>query len=212
MRWIIVSVVLLVTLSGCAVPTSNTQVSQILLIDPGHGGFDGGTVAIDGTREKDINLAVSLCLRDMLCVCGVPVELTRDTDAATGSNKTEDMRERLQMYEHSSVVIAVHQNHFHQAKYSGAQVFYSANHSDSARLAETMQRSIISRMQPQNTRSIKAATDGIYLMYHTTVPAILVECGFLSNPEELALLKQNDYRQCMAWSICLGYWEYRIES
>ena len=211
MRWIIVLLVL-VTLSGCATPASNTQVSQILLIDPGHGGFDGGTVATDGTREKDINLAVSLCLRDMLYVCGVPVELTRDTDIATGSNKTADMQERLRLYERSSIVIAIHQNHFHQAKYSGAQVFYSANHPESARLAETMQDAIVSRLQPQNTRSIKAATDGIYLMYHTTVPAILVECGFLSNPEELALLKQSDYRQYMAWSLCLGYWEYRIES
>lgn len=211
MRWIVI-VLVVVLLSGCAIPVSAPSASQTVLIDPGHGGFDGGAVAADGTKEKDINLAISLCLADMLRIGGVPIEMTRNTDAATASNKTEDMQQRLRMYESAITVIAVHQNHFHQAKYSGAQVFYSANHPHSERLAETMQRSIVSRLQPQNNRRIKAATDGIYLMHHTTAPAILVECGFLSNEEELTLLKQTDYRQRLAWSICLGYWEYRMES
>lgn len=211
MRWL--CVILIVTLlCGCAAPASNRPIAHTVLIDPGHGGFDGGTVAADGTIEKDINLAISLCLRDMLAVCGVPVELTRETDTATAHNKTADMQQRLKMYESASVVIAVHQNHFRQPQYNGAQVFYSVNHPHSARLAECVQQSVVTRLQPQNTRKIKPATDGIYLMHHTTVPAVLIECGFLSNPEELIKLKQIYYRQCLAFSVCLGYWEYRMES
>lgn len=211
MRWLaIVSVLAL--LCGCAAPVSNVSARQTVLVDPGHGGFDGGTVAMDGTKEKDINLAVSLYLRDILTVCGIPVTLTRDADTATAPNKTEDMKKRLQMYENASAVIAIHQNHFRQSKYNGTQVFYSANHPQSLGLAEDIQESVTSRLQPQNTRKIQKATDGIYLMHHTTVPAVLVECGFLSNPEELEKLKQSQYRQYMAWAISLGYWKYRMES
>lgn len=211
MRWLAI-ISILTLLCGCAVPASNVSAQQNVLIDPGHGGFDGGTVAVDGTKEKDINLAVSLYLRDILTVCGIPVTLTRDADIATASNKTEDMQKRLRMYEGASTVIAIHQNHFRQPQYSGTQVFYSANHPLGRRLAEDIQGAVTAHLQPQNTRKIQKATDGIYLMHHTTVPAVLVECGFLSNSEELEKLKQSQYRQHMAWAISLGYWKYRMES
>ena len=211
MRWLAI-IFILTLLCGCAAPVSNLAVSQNVLIDPGHGGFDGGTVAIDGTKEKDINLAVSLCLRDILTVCGIPVTLTRTSDMATASNKSEDMKKRLDMYENASAVIAIHQNHFRQPQYSGTQVFYSANHPQSQSLAEDIQESVTSQLQSQNKRKIQKATDGIYLMHHTTVPAVLVECGFLSNSDELEKLKQPQYRQSMAWAIYLGYWKYRIGS
>lgn len=210
----------LLVLCSCFTPTSVSQSHTTVLIDPGHGGFDGGAVAADGTLEKDINLAISLQLRDMLSVCGITVALTREDDVSTQSvdatsirdRKVSDLQNRLNMYNGASLVIAVHQNHFQQSRYNGTQVFYSPNHADGMRLAEALQRSVVQRLQLTNTRQIKKATDGIYLMYHTTTPAVLVECGFLSNTEELTQLKNAHYRQQMAWAILLGYWEFTMET
>jgi len=213
------TLVCVLLLCGCSVPTSIERSSPSVLIDPGHGGFDGGASAADGTLEKDLNLAVSLQLRDILSVCGVSVAMTRETDVSTESSVTSSIREkkvsdlhnRLALYEQSSLVIAVHQNHFSSSQYSGTQVFHSGNHSESEQLAAAVQRSVAMHLQPQNTRQIKKATDGIYLMYHTSVPAVLVECGFLSNLQELTNLKDPQYRQALAWAIALGYWDYMIE-
>lgn len=214
------TLVCVLLLCGCSVPASTDSSSPSVLIDPGHGGFDGGTSAADGTLEKDLNLAVSLQLRDMLSVCGIAVAMTRETDVSTESSdatsirekKVSDLRNRLALYERSSLVIAVHQNHFSSSQYSGTQVFYSGNHPNSAEIANALQRSVATRVQPQNNRQIKKATDGIYLMYHTSVPAVLVECGFLSNAQELSQLKDPQYRQALAWAITLGYWDYIMET
>lgn len=191
---------------------------RYILLDPGHGGFDGGAVASDGTLEKHINLDISLQLRDMLVVCGLPVEMTRNSDISLADSesdtirnkKVSDMHNRLRMYNGAEVVISIHQNHFQVPKYHGAQVFYAQNNPDCIILAQSVQKAIVTYLQPKNTRDIKAATDGIYLLHHTTSPAVLVECGFLSNPEELKRLNDPTYRQQMAWSIMLGYWKYRL--
>ncbi len=194
-------------------PPLNTQT---VLLDPGHGGTDGGAQAADGTQEKTINLAVALDLRDMLAVCGVPVTMTRQTDISIHDpncdtirrQKISDMYNRLKLYEQAQTVIAIHQNHFGVAKYRGAQVWYSGNHPAGQSLAEVVQKSFTVRLQPENTREIKKATDGVFLLAHTTRPAILVECGFLSNPEERDLLKTASYRQQVAFAIAVGYWMY----
>lgn len=201
---------------GCT-RTANTDArAGVVLIDPGHGGFDGGAVAADGTAEKHINLAIAVCLHDLLYVCGVPVQMTRNTDTglevdATASirdKKVSDMRQRLLMYNEASLVLSIHQNHFSVPKYDGAQVFYSANHTDSVILAECIRESVVDWVQPQNTRELKKATDGIYLLHHTSTPAVLVECGFLSNPEEREKLKTPAYQQQMAFAIMAGYWNF----
>ena len=214
---VILTICLLICV-GCSRPTDASLRSGYVLIDPGHGGFDGGAVAADGTLEKHINLDVSLCLRDMLTVCGMYVEMTRTVDAALVDSeddtirdkKVSDMRCRLVLYNSAETVISIHQNHFQNPKYSGTQVFYSPNHNDGARLAQSIQSMVVNQLQPNNKREIKAATDGIYLMHHSTVPSVLVECGFLSNPEELSQLKNPDYRQRLAWAVMLGYWNYRM--
>lgn len=201
--------------SGAASATTATR-SIAVLIDPGHGGFDGGTVASDGTYEKHINLAISLVLRDLLSVCGVSVILTRDTDralnaedtSAVRSNKSSDIRARLALYEQAETVISIHQNHFDVPKYAGTQVFYSGNHPGSQELAKAVQSAAQTLLQPDNHRDIKQATNGIYLLYNTTVPSVLVECGFLSNPEERELLKNTVYQQKMAFAVVAGYWNY----
>lgn len=196
---------------SCAVYPVIGSSAGYVLIDPGHGGFDGGTTAADGTLEKQINLAISLTLRDLLLVCGVPVRMTRQTDIAVGEKKVEDMRYRLEQYENADQVISIHQNHFSVAKYHGTQVFYSVNHSESEQLARMLQQSVVEHLQPDNNRQIKPATDGIFLLHHTTKPAVLVECGFLSNWEELDLLKKSDYQQELAFALLCGYWNDKKE-
>lgn len=206
--------------SACALPASALPQGNTVLIDPGHGDFDGGASAPDGTLEKNLNLDISLQLRDMLTLCGVSVVMTRDSDVSISSvgdasireKKISDMQNRLHLYNQASLVIAIHQNNFQSSAYSGTQVFYSANHTNSKCLAAHLQNTVVRLVQPQNTRQIKKATDGIYLLHHTTAPAVLVECGFLSNPQELSQLKSAGYRQKMAWAIALGYWNYIMET
>ncbi len=183
-----------------------------LLIDAGHGGEDGGASAADGTLEKTINLAIATDLRDMLTLFGLPIRMTRETDisihnadcSTTRQMKVSDMQNRLKLYEASSLAISIHQNHFSVAKYDGAQVFYSANQPLSRTVAESVRSRIVSLIQPNNKRELKQATDGIYLLHHSTKPAVLVECGFLSNPQECDKLKQESYRQQMAFAIACG--------
>ena len=108
----------------------------------------------------------------------------------------------------NAVFVSIHQNHFSQSKYSGAQVFYSKNHSNSSQLGQCVQGSIISLLQKENTRVIKQATSSTYLLNNATIPAIIVECGFLSNSRELAKLKDSKYQKEMAFSIFCGIAEY----
>lgn len=202
---------------GCSRRAVSAEPVSYILIDPGHGGFDGGAVAVDGTLEKHINLDISLCLRDMLTVCGLSVRMTRDDDKALADNemdtirhkKVSDMQNRLALYNGAELVISIHQNHFQIPKYAGTQVFYSPNHSVGAGLAQAIQESVVTHLQKDNQRMIKPTTDGVYLMHHTAIPAVLVECGFLSNTDELAKLKTPEYRRQMAWAVMLGYWNYR---
>lgn len=202
---------LCVCLSGCSAPSSAGVSRGYVLIDAGHGGFDGGAVASDGSCEKDYNLSMAECLYDMLTVCGVAAVMTREDDAALADTKSEDMHRRLAMYEEAAAVISVHQNYFSIPRYYGTQTFYSTGNPDSRLLAEAIQESVVQCLQPSNTRPTKAVRDGVYLMNTTTAPAALVECGFLSNPEELYKLKDPDYRQALSFAVILGYWNYQMQ-
>lgn len=189
-----------------------------VLIDPGHGGEDGGAIAADGTVEKNINLAISLPLADMLRVCGYRVELTRDGDYSIydaglptiREKKASDLKNRLVLFDKSRMTISIHQNHFSQSQYSGAQIFYGVNNAESEPLAKSVRKSILEMLQPENTRELKKGTDDVYLLSHTKVPAIFVECGFLSNPGELAKLKDGEYQQKMAYAIACGVIAYGV--
>ncbi len=193
-----------------------TVAGKGILLDPGHGGEDGGTAAVDGTLEKNINLAVALNLRDMLAVCGYPVSMTRETDisihddgcVSAREKKVSDMHKRLTLYNQSALVVSIHQNHFAASQYAGAQVFYSGNKMQSQALAQSIQQRIVGELQPDNTRQIKKATDGIYLLHHAQPPAILVECGFLSNVEECKKLCTPSYQQAIASAVFAGLMDY----
>ena len=209
---------LLLNMAGCSAYTPAFAELGMVLIDPGHGGFDGGTIAEDGTLEKHLNLAVASNLYDLLYVCGVPVIMTRHTDTGLEENeadpirnkKVSDMRRRLTLYNSADMVISIHHNHFSSPKYDGTQLFYSPNSQASSALAEDLRQSVVEWVQPQNSRQSKVATQAIYLLYHTTSPAVLVECGFLSNPEELHKLKQAAYQQQLAFALAAGFWNYQI--
>lgn len=217
---VLVCLCVLVNVTACSQPTDVSVADAVVLIDPGHGGFDGGTTAEDGTVEKHLNLVMGLILRDMLYVCGVPVAMTRETDvgleedssASIRNKKVSDMRRRLAMYNDAVAVISIHQNHFSAPKYSGTQLFYSANAPESAVLAEQIRQRVAEWIQPQNTRELKKGTDSVYLLYHTTTPTVLVECGFLSNPEEREKLKTPAYQQQLAFAVMAGYWNYLSET
>ncbi len=183
-----------------------------------HGGFDGGAMASDGTVEKDINLNISNSLVSMLRSLGYDVVATRSTDTGTeddesasiAKRKVSDLQNRLQLinkYE-NSIFVSIHLNKFTTSSANGAQVFYSKNHSESDELGFSIQESITSLLQPENSRVIKQATKSTYLLHNAKPPAVIVECGFLSNAAELEKLKDENYQNQISYAIFCGILKY----
>lgn len=189
-----------------------------IVLDAGHGGEDGGAVGVNGAMEKDINLAITLELEKYLKQNNFEVIMIRDTDSAVGDQslgtiaerKRSDTKNRLRTVEETGecILISIHQNHFSESRYSGAQVFYSGNREESGVLAECIRQNIVNSLQPENRRENKQAEKNIYLMYNCQVPAVLVECGFLSNPEEAEKLSMEAYQKEMAAAIYNGLIDY----
>lgn len=186
-----------------------------VLLDAGHGGLDGGALSQDGVCEAPINLAITQKTAALLRLCGVRCLLTResgdsldyDPAATVRENKNADLRARLALMQAwpQCPVLSIHLNQFPQVKYRGAQVFYSENDPGSLPLAEGLQASLRAVMDPENTRAVKPAPDTVFLMKNAPGPAVTVECGFLSNPEECALLTQESYQTRLALAIAGGY-------
>lgn len=189
-----------------------------IVLDAGHGGLDPGAVSADGTAEKDINLDIVLTLRDLLSASGFSVTLTRDTDCSlhdenchtVAEKKTSDLKKRLAIIqEHpNATVISVHQNHFGESKYHGAQMFAGPKNEESRVLAECLQASFRQTLQPENEREVKTATSSVYIIYEAQNPIVLAECGFLSNPEESKNLQDPAYRKAVALTLYQGILTY----
>ncbi len=185
-----------------------------MVIDAGHGGKDPGASAANGAAEDDINLSVALTLRDMLTFCGYPVRMTRTADAlvegsnVSGSWKTNDMYSRLAMYNAALLTVSIHQNHFSQAQYHGTQVFYAPALPQSKDIAGCIRDAVVRLLQPENKRELKPAEKSIFLLTNTKKPAVIVECGFLSNPDEAARLSDPAYCRQMAFAVCCGVLQY----
>lgn len=188
-----------------------------LVIDAGHGGEDGGAVGSDGILEKDINLAIAQDTRDMLTLMGFDVEMTRtdDGDVSTEGDsikerKYSDMKKRLEIFNASddNTVISIHQNKFSDSSSKGTQVFYSPNHSNSLLLADAIKYSVKMQLQPENERQSKPANGDIFLLKNARIPAVIVECGFLSNREECAKLLTEDYQKQLSFAITTGFLDY----
>lgn len=198
---------------------AQSHTARTLVIDAGHGGFDGGAIGSNGTTEQDINLSIAKRVQLLASFFGVQTVMTReDTNALdydpsrpVRENKVSDIKARQKVVEQTAnpVFLSIHLNKFSDAQYHGAQVFYSTNHAGGCALAELLQDALITGCDPTNKRQAKPADQSIYLMKVLDCPAVIVECGFLSNPAEEALLGNQEYHKKLAASIVAGYLRYK---
>lgn len=183
--------------SGLIEPFAATPV---IVIDAGHGGEDGGTTGASGTAEDEMNLAIARRLEVMLTLLGCQTRMTRTdsnslaTEGETiRARKQSDLRNRVEMINSypGAILVSIHQNHFPDPKYDGAQVFCTQN---AGELAKAMQTALREALSPKSRRTAKQA-NGVYLMEHITCPGLLIECGFLSNPAEEQRLRSAEYQK-----------------
>lgn len=188
---------------------SKSAGKKIIVLDPGHGGEDGGTIGVSGVYEKDLNLEVSKTLAAVLRFAGYEVIETRTEDILLydrnvdfkGRKKVLDLAARLEIAQNAmpDIFVGIHMNAFPQEKYSGLTVYYSKNHPSGYDAATGLQAAVKSALQPDNNRAIKAAGSNIYLLNRLECPAVLIECGFLSNREECVKLSSEEYRQQLSF-------------
>lgn len=188
--------------------------TPVVVVDAGHGGTDPGKVGVDGSLEKDINLAVAERLKTYLEQDDVKVIMTRKTDTglyseADSRKKMADMKKRCEIIEESGadLVVSIHQNSYHEESVSGGQVFYYRDSSKGKALAEILQDRFDYVLGDQNRRLPKA-NGNYYLLLHVKCPIVIVECGFLSNRKEAALLNSGEYQDKLAYTIHMGIMEY----
>lgn len=187
---------------------------RVLILDAGHGGEDGGTSSASGSKESDINLDIVLKTEALMAFLGVRTELTRDQDRSMHSEgastlhekKVSDLKNRVEFMNSfpDAMLISVHQNYFTDSRYSGAQVFYTGG-DVSRQWGEGTQKVLRQVLDPDNDRAAKAVPDNVYLFSHISCPAILVECGFLSNGEEASLLLTDTYQRKISLALAGAY-------
>ena len=204
-----------------AVPTVSLPVSgKTIVVDAGHGKPDEGAESSTGTTEAETNLKIALKLQNLLEQSGSTVILTRsdenaiyDYDSKTlRQKKISDIHNRVKIGNESSadIFVSIHLNKIPQQQYDGWQTFYNAQSSDGKKLAESIQKNLNDAIQKENNRVAKTI-DNIYIIKHVEIPTTIVECGFLSNPEEEKLLLQDEYQDKLAWGIYNGIIDYFYE-
>lgn len=202
--------ILITSMSQIKVSADEKQTKHIILIDPGHGGIDGGAKSKNGTIEKNINLEISEKLKKNLENNGYEVYMTRDSDTQLDEKKASDLNERCKMKKDTKcdIFISIHQNMFPQSNCFGAQVWYSANENSSL-LAENIQSSLKETIQDNNKRIAKAAKDEYRILRDKYEGAcVLVECGFLSNYDEEQRLKNDMHQNKIVEAITKGIQQY----
>ena len=187
---------------------------KTVVVDPGHGGMDPGKIGINDVEEKEINLEISLMLRDKLEKQGIQVVMTRETDQGlydedSSNKKVQDLQRRVELIheEQPVCVVSIHQNSYPDASVKGAQVFYYEDSTEGKKLAEELQNALIAQVDPENHRQAKGNTT-YYLLERTDVPLVICECGFLSNSEEAELLTDQAYQETLTDAIVSGILEY----
>lgn len=205
---------------NCPDNAAKTNSTKTVILDAGHGGEDGGAVGDEGIIEKDINLSIALKLHDYLEASGYNVIMTREKDVSIYDDNAETLREKKRSDLHNrrdiisqnegenTIFVSIHQNKFPDPKYYGTQIFYSKNNPKSLDLANSIKESVVGFLQSENTRETKEANKKIYLLHNAQIPAVVVECGFVSNPEEAKKLSDEKYQSDMAFSICCGVMSY----
>lgn len=201
-----------------SVLVSTRFAGETVVIDAGHGGEDGGAVSVSGAVESHINLAIALRLDALLGLYGVNTVLLRSSDISLHDSDASTLREKKVSDLHNRVaaiqaldnptVISIHQNTYPSERYHGAQVFY-ANGELSLPLAQLTQTTLRETLDPENGRKPTAVADNVYLMNHISCRAILVECGFLSNPQEDLLLQSSAYQTKLAAALAGAYLSYQ---
>lgn len=187
-----------------AASVRQVSIRPTVVLDAGHGGFDGGATSVYGDLEKDINLSIAKKAEAFIKILGFDVVMTRNDCGALASNKKEDMYKRLDIIKGvpDSVFVSIHQNNFSQSQYFGAQMFYgSQNKDDSRALALIMQENFKTNLNTKNAREVKPAPNDLFLFKKSPQPSVLVECGFLSNYDEAKLLVNDEYQNRIAFTI-----------
>ena len=196
---------------------SSISEKRTIVIDAGHGGEDCGAIGVNGVYEKDLNLAISTIVGEMLTEQGYAIVYTRTADRllyteeenVKGIRKISDLKNRCKIaaeYD-ESLLVSIHMNSYGSAKYSGLHVYYSPNNPESERLAQTIQNRVRSDIQPNNNRVPKPGKN-MYILENVDNTAVLVECGFLTNTEECEKLSEKEYQKELSFSIVCGIIEY----
>lgn len=199
----------------------NTPIERktCIVIDPGHGGEDGGAVSCTGVLESTYNLTIATRLNDLMHLLGYETKMIRTTDTSVytkgetiAQKKASDLKERVRIVNETenALLLSIHQNNFPDGRYSGAQVFYAGTEGSQA-LAEQMQAAFVSTLNPGSKRKCKKS-DGVYLMEHIERTGILIECGFLSNPGEEARLRDRNYQKNLCCVIAATVSKYLSDS
>lgn len=199
------------------VDSSASSGLPVLVIDPGHGGIDGGAISDDGSKESDINLAISLKLRAMAELFGLPTVMTRDDDSIRSQyadySEHEDLVRRTELINSTpgAILLSIHQNDYPTGQPSGAQVLYAATEGSEG-LGKRCHQNLITLLDPQNRRVAEPAPKALYITSHVSCPAILVECGFMSNNYEVQKLCSDSYQCSIALVLAGSLLQYFSES
>ena len=196
---------------------ASTSEERVIVIDAGHGGEDSGAVGVNGSYEKDLNLAIAMILGEELKNRGYNVVYTRTEDKMLylpeenikGMRKISDLKNRCKVTEQygNCILVSIHMNSFGASKYSGLQVYYKDDGGDSMALATKIQGAVREELQPQNNRQTKSGSS-LYLLENASCTAVLIECGFLTNEAECEKLSQKEYQKQLSFSIICGIIEY----
>lgn len=188
--------------------------ARCVVIDAGHGGDDPGKVGINGANEKDVNLQIAMLLKQYLEANDIRVVMTREDndglyDPEAPNKKVQDMKNRIALIDEVSpaLTVSIHQNSYPEEYVHGAQVFYYTGSTQGQMLAESIQKQLIAKADPENKRQIKA-NDSYYLLKKTGIPIVIVECGFLSNSNEAEKLCTPQYQDRIAWAIHMGILQF----
>lgn len=221
---VVMAILILVSLfidKAVTVFSENRPYSQrsTMIIDPGHGGEDGGATSCTGVLESHINLEIAFRLNDLMHLLGVDTYMIRDSDVSIytegntlSAKKISDLKQRVKIANsiNDALLISIHQNYYPDCRYSGAQVFY-AETADSKVLAKKLQEEFVATINQGSNRRAKKS-DGIYLMNHVKCNALLIECGFISNYQEEAKLREAGYQKkicCVIGTVCSNYFSQK---
>lgn len=214
MAVMLLSGVFFLSKEGAKLVSSQTEGKKTVVLDAGHGAADPGKIGTNDLKEKDLNLAITLKLKKLLEKQGIKVIMTRSDDKplhdeGAKNKKAEDMQKRVALINGNSpdCAISIHQNSYSQSDVKGAQVFYYQSSNEGKELGETVQAKLIEMLDKENHRQVKGNST-YYLLKKTEVPLVIVECGFLSNPEEAALLGTKEYQTKVAEAVAAGVVQY----